>query len=325
MAVITDPKTGIIVSAPKGSDQWTDAKKARRWLTWALSRVVSDTACATLPASPVEGQAVIVSGGTNANAIAWYSTDLGAWEYMAPWAGLVVQDTTGADWIYSGSAWAVRPSGGGTVTGLPSWVSGSLDTPPAAPNAWDDEFDGSALASEWAWDNGATISAFSVGGGLLQVVPTAPETQTSVLYKPISGEFEIAAKLRLAYVNAANYFLAGLAAGSPSGGWLTWNVVPSINDLARHDFSSSTTRTDYQDSTCGLGQHNQPYYLKLKHSGGQLQCYGSPTGRSWTALGSVQAVGAGNTLTSVDRAGLSFGGAATPHCTVEVEWIRRLS
>ena len=114
MANLTDPNTRMLLNAGYQSNQYIPVKRDRRWMSFFSSRVVSDTACASLPASPVEGQAVIIAGGTNANAIARYSTELAAWEYLTPWAGLTVQDATGASWSYSGSVWAARQSGGGS-------------------------------------------------------------------------------------------------------------------------------------------------------------------------------------------------------------------
>ena len=156
MSVIVDPKLGINVYAPFQSNQWEDSKKARRWLSFFASRVVMDTSCTALPASPAEGDTVLMSSSypIHASEIARYSTELMAWEYLAPWAGLTVCDTSGNEWYFSGSAWVQNPvagisamaatvsthtaqiaalqAGGGSVSGLPPWYGELVPTPPDA-------------------------------------------------------------------------------------------------------------------------------------------------------------------------------------------------
>ena len=123
MSVIVDPKLGINVYAPFQSNQWEDSKKARRWLSFFASRVVMDTSCTALPASPAEGDTVLMSSSDpiHASEIARYSTELMAWEYMAPWAGLTVCDTSGNEWYFSGSAWVQNPTAG--ISALATTVS----------------------------------------------------------------------------------------------------------------------------------------------------------------------------------------------------------
>lgn len=123
MSVIVDPKLGINVYAPFQSNQWEDSKKARRWLSFFASRVVMDTSCTALPASPAEGDTVLMSSSypIHASEIARYSTELMAWEYMAPWAGLTVCDTSGNEWYFSGSAWVQNPTAG--ISALATTVS----------------------------------------------------------------------------------------------------------------------------------------------------------------------------------------------------------
>lgn len=123
MSVIVDPKLGINVYAPFQSNQWEDSKKARRWLSFFASRVVMGTSCTALPASPAEGDAVLMSSSypIHASEIARYSTELMAWEYMAPWAGLTVCDTSGNEWYFSGSAWVQNPTAG--ISALAATVS----------------------------------------------------------------------------------------------------------------------------------------------------------------------------------------------------------
>lgn len=175
MAVITDPKTGIIVSAPFKSDQWVDVKKCRRWLTFFMSRVVSQMGCTTLPVSPVEGQVVVMAStdGTYPNQIARYSTDLLDWEYLAPWDGLSVSAANGAPWYYCEGRWSqyLLPSGLHSDTAdfstMPSgWVSWDI-----LPNA--------NQSIPPAWSPGT--AAISAQGGDLKIVPT------STNYKNISA------------------------------------------------------------------------------------------------------------------------------------------
>ena len=192
MTVITDPKTGIIVAAPYKSDQWVDVKKCRRWLTFFMSRVVSQISCASLPESPVEGQVVVMAStdSTYPNHIARYSTDLLAWEYMAPWDGLQIKDSSGGDWTYLNSIWNYS-----TVV-IPNWVSSHPRTPPASPNAWDDEFNNSSSLSEWTWYKQGASTATFVNGGLLITASlndaNDPNYDYSMLMRDVpSGDWEI--------------------------------------------------------------------------------------------------------------------------------------
>lgn len=292
MAVITDPKTGLIVAAPFRSSQWEDAKKCRRWLTFFASRVVSNVACTTLPASPTEGQTVIMAStaSANANAIARYSSDLSAWEYLTPWNGLAVTDASGVGWAYTASGWG-QQAAGGSSSSLPTWVTSHPRTPPATPNAWDDELDEMSLGSVWTWVNQGGATAQMINGGLLltaalgngftlrsvsRPAPGAAPWEVTTFMDNVSAKENTSAFGGIGVRNASNGSILMLGVVLGATYWtlmlnpLTPNGSTYVQGVARSQMNISASRGTY---------------LRVKNDGTNLIFSASLDGYAWDEIG----------------------------------------
>lgn len=78
----------------------------------------------------------------------------------------------------------------------PNWVSSHPRTPPASPNAWDDEFNNSSSLSKWTWYKQGASTATFVNGGLLITASLNgagdPNYDYSMLMRDVpSGDWEV--------------------------------------------------------------------------------------------------------------------------------------
>ena len=292
MATILDPKTGIVVAAPFRASLWEDAKRCRRWLTFFASRVVANVACATLPDSPAEGQTVVMApnASANPNAIARYSSDLSAWEYLTPWNGLAVTDAAGVGWAYTASGWG-QQAAGGSSSSLPTWISAHPRTPPATPNAWDDEFDGASLGADWSWVNqgGATVqmvnsgllltAALGNGFDLRSVAKSAPGAapwEVTTYLDNVSAEENVNAVAGLGVRNATTGEIQLLSV-EIGGSYWTLSVNPFTYDGSTHikGWASATLNISASRGT----------YLRVRSDGTNLIFSASMDGYAWDEIG----------------------------------------
>jgi hypothetical protein len=273
MAVITDPKTGIIVSAPFKSDQWTDVKRSRRWMTFFMSRVVSDTACVTLPVSPVEGQIVIMDSSdvAHGNDLARYSTELSAWEYLDPWDGLQVKDASGTEWFYANSKW--------NKSIIPTWVSKSPRDYPSPSSPYDDEFDGDALSGAWTWYKQGGATAQLQGGGLTLTAPVDPDGDTSfdcrLLCKSVpSGDWAFETYMDNVSQLESTNARGGIGTRSSSAGehsMLAVDLGASYNTLCVNGYyTNSPHDIQYLQKKYVNVRSSGGIYLKIAKTGGNL-------------------------------------------------------
>lgn len=345
MSVIVDPKLGINVYAPFQSNQWEDSKKARRWLSFFASRVVMDTSCTALPASPAEGDTVLMSSSypIHASEIARYSTELMAWEYMAPWAGLTVCDTSGNEWYFSGSAWVQNPTAGisalattvsthtaqiaalqagGTGGGgsLPSWLATHPDAPPAVAGAYDDEF--TADSSAWSWVNQGTAT-YAIGASCLSVTaPGVDGDNFRMRVKSVTGSFDLRAKITVQPTVLANYATGGfLLRNSTSGKLISLALSYNSGNGGWTFLCANFTNPTTPQSVIRVGPYSSmTIYVRCTNNGTNLDLYYSADGRVWTQIGSV-ALSA--FIGSVDQFGIYADSANESYSTTTIcDWVR---
>lgn len=319
MAIITDPKTGLIVSAPYQSNQFDDAKKARRWLTFFASRVVDAVGPASLPASPVEGTTVVVAATdtTHPNAVARYSTELHAWEYVAPWNGLAVTDLSRIVWTFNGSSWAAPSSN----SALPAWLANHPDAPTATQHADSCEFE--SLPSDWTQQDqvGSTWSAGSAalsieGGGLKLATTTAQRARVHHYLRPATPiNWRVVAKLSFGRQNVS-YSNFGISLVDAAGSSCLFGVSEG-GALGLYNPKPDTS--PYTQIQLGLSAA----YLRAIYNGATITFAYSLDGRVWFELpGFTEKIG--QRINAVTRYGVGVSGntSATPAIILGCDFFR---
>lgn len=302
MANLTDPNTGMLLNAGYQSNQYIPIKRDRRWMSFFSSRVVADAACRNIPPYPTEGYAVIVSGGINNGCIGRYSSELGSWEYMQPWAGLTVQDVTGASWSYSGGAWAQQLSGGGSgSSSLPPWHGSLVPTPP-------DPYAQTALGSD------AHVTVTKLAGRTLMRLDGAQASGYYAMLSAWDGGAGTSASLGILMADGKGSIECGLVVVGSSGRMIAMEIYR--NSLHINRWSSRTTidSVAWEQSSHVLTALPCPCWLRVSSDGATLTFALSANGMDFqpiyseaiaTFLGAVVSAGWGGNGTSAARYTLS--------------------
>ncbi len=181
---------------------------------------------------------------------------------------------------YQLKAVAVDADGGSTSSATASVTVATGATPPPFPNGQQHQDIGApAIAGSATYSNGT----YTVAGAGVNIWDT--EDEFHYVYQPMSGDFEIVA--RIASLQGSNAFSkAGVM------------VRESLADNARHAFAHVTLQAGYRMSfrtSSGGGSLAQacisgtaPGWVRLIRQGSSFQMHHSTNGTSWTSCATIQ-------------------------------------
>lgn len=204
------------------------------------------------------------------------------------------------------------------------------DTPPVAPNPWDDEFNGEAL--DPSWEAHDTFGLVRVENGSLQV--SGVGAQGAGIFKGLTAPFRVEAKL--VYASPHNYSWTQMVlvlADSVAQRFYSFGLQGRTNQgicvlnqrVYGNGHSVSTPANDGHD----ILYSNSPYtsaYVGVEDDGTTLRMQISPDGFHWLTIREEPT----GTWVNIDKVGLSMGGndpsTGAGDCPFYhfVPWIRRV-
>lgn len=233
-------------------------------------------------------------------------------------------NTVVCDWFRS------IPSGYDVTTA--ATVAGSIigsthvDAPPPSPDVMDDEFEGTALDSKWAWRNQGSATVSFGSGELVLSAPAAAGENLKIIEQSVSGSFKVRAKL--AAVVSNNYNGAGLcvvnnASGKVMGFVKVWDAsekwaVFRWTNVTTYA-STLLTATDYSTR---YGAHRAWAYLEIEYDGTTLYFRASRDGVNFDTLASEAAA---SFLGTPDKCGIMANATSgSSGATAWVDWFRKI-
>lgn len=126
---------------------------------------------------------------------------------------------------------ALRPpvSGGGSAE-LPAWLLNHPDAPPAAPNAWDDEFEADALDPAWSWLNQDGANATPGSRALTLTIPGKVDDGLHCVLKPWSGAGAVRTRVSLSSHHQVANHNGGLVLYNQANGRLLNHAIHTSAD-----------------------------------------------------------------------------------------------
>jgi hypothetical protein len=275
----------------------------------------------------------------------YYRRDQANAAWMRLWAWSAMPDTwSQAEMPYvdtDGRLAMVAPGSNGEILGLvggvPVWreSSGSVggdqvDAVPLAPDAMDDEFNGSALDGKWTWVNQGTASAAFSYGALVMTLPASagPNWRSIVQAAPSGQDFMVVAKIALPHDRVEDHWV-GLTARNATndkmfvigilGNGAAFNYYPLVQywtDLTTFDFNLFASQ---QPNAAHLGRW---LYVRLRYDDGSaiLNFDYSANGIVFTEVAQWSVF---ITLGTLDEVGLAFNADDPNPSSYLVDWFRR--
>lgn len=205
---------------------------------------------------------------------------------------------------------AAANHGSGTPL-YPVWTKASItrfmqkyglpgDTPPATPNALDDEFSGSAISGGWSWRNQgtSTYTADFTNEIAKLSIPSSATANTRIIEQNVPGaDFTVIAKLYPALPVTADSYTAGLVlVNSTSGRLVTlhYRSGNTFNAIRVGRWNSTTSFNATVITSAGGGASSSPmppilapifFKIVTTASKATLNFYISGDGYSWIPLG----------------------------------------
>jgi hypothetical protein len=207
-------------------------------------------------------------------------------------------------------------------------AAGAADTPPATPNAIDDEFAGNSLNGKWAWVNQSDASASVANGALRLSSATGDRVWSLLLQSAPAAPWTIAAKFRMQGA-LADFTSAGIAVrNSASGahanvGLYFKSTDPGGGGIELQEYSDLTTYVA-DIAIARFGFIHPGIYMKLVNDGTNLNSFYSLDGITYTQVAQTAIA---TVLGAVNQFGLSVwsinGGGSS--FDLIVDWFRRLA
>jgi hypothetical protein len=222
----------------------------------------------------------------------------------------------------SAPSWQANSGGGGGS-------SSSVDTPPSSPTAWDDEFDGSALASKWSWIARTSNTSAAIVNGELVLTATAggdvySYPQSILAQAAPSGSWQFTAKMRSIAVGGYNTDFGLVAYESSSGKYIHAHLGATSGGTVGFGAQKWNSLTSWNSNVAvynGILDGLWSYvYIRLQYDGSSLVCSISRDGLAWLDMGTVAFPGFMSTISHV---GLDMYNGGTPTITGKGAWFRR--
>ena len=170
--------------------------------------------------------------------------------------------------------WIAAPSGGGNPA----------DTPPASPNAKDDEFDDTSLDGKWSWVNQGTATWTEADGYGVMTMPSNSDNVRLLVQTVPAGDFVVTAKLRNAAI-PANYTTIGLCVYNSANGYRILLGHKTVTSNYRNQVVRWKGDTTYDSDKYNLGTIGDcARYYRIRLVTTTLYFEVSTDGQVWTPL-----------------------------------------